>query len=361
MSRLARLRCKIGRIELKNPVIAAAAEHMIDASGVERAIGAGAGAVVVKSTNESEAARDQLQRAEYVALGSDWRPVSWGAGAADDVTIASRSGLTPQSFAAWLDQTVALDRTARAYDCLLVASLILADLDHAVAMARQVEQAGLPVLEFNIGTPYASQASNGAVTTELSPERVGVIVGKIRQAVSIPLWVKLTGQSERVPDLARAAFASGADSVVMAGRLLGFVPDVETLEPMLGTSLAVGGFWNLPLTCQWLALTRAQLGPACPLIGINGARNGLDVARMLLSGASAAGLASAVMLRGFGVIGDSLAELDRWLQDKGLTAQGAVGIAADQRKSFSQMPLRIDHWRRFIPAEITPDIGRETQ
>ena len=56
-----------------------------------------------------------------------------------------------------------------------------------------------------------------------------------------------------MPDLARAAFDAGADSVVMAGRLLGFIPDVETLAPMLGTSLGVGGFWNLPMTCHWLA------------------------------------------------------------------------------------------------------------
>jgi len=358
---MVRLRCSVGRVGLKNPLIAAAAEHMIDAADVEAAICAGAGAVVVKSTNESEAARDQLQRAEYVALGADWRPVPWGAAAPDDVTIASRSGLTPQSFAAWLDQAVTLERMARAHDCVLVASLILADLDHAVAMARQIEQAGLPVLEFNIGTPYASQAAKGAVTTELSPERVAAIVARIREAVSIPLWIKLTGQSERVPDLAEAAFSSGADSVVMAGRLLGFIPDVDTLEPMLGTSLAVGGFWNLPLTCQWLALSRARLGPACPLIGINGARSGLDIARMLLSGASAAGIASAVMLRGFGVIGDSLAELDRWLGEKGLTAESVVGLAADRRKSFAQMPLRTDHWRQFIPAASTPETGRETR
>ncbi|MDX8458858.1 hypothetical protein [Mesorhizobium humile] len=358
---MVRLRCSVGRIELKNPLVAAAAEHMIDAAGVEAAIRAGAGAVVVKSTNESEAARDQLQRAEYVALGQDWRPMPWGADAPNDVTIASRSGLTPQSFPAWLEQTVALDRTARAHDCTLVASLILADLDQAVAMARQVEQVGLRVLEFNIGTPYASQAAKGAVTTELSPQRVGAIVARMRQAVSIPLWIKLTGQSERVPDLAEAAFASGADSVVMAGRLLGFIPDVDTLEPMLGTSLAVGGFWNLPLTCQWLALSRSRLGPDRPLIGINGARNGLDIARMLLSGASAAGIASAVMLRGFGVIGDSLAELDRWLEQHGLTARDAVGIAADRRKTFSQMPLRIDHWRQFIPAATAPELGRKTR
>ena len=91
------------------------------------------------------------------------------------------------------------------------------------------------------GTPYATQAAKHAVSTELDPGRVTEIVSAVRKAVSIPLWVKITGQSERVPDLAEAASRSGGEAVVMAGRLLGFIPDVDTFEPMLGTTLGVGG------------------------------------------------------------------------------------------------------------------------
>ena len=108
-----RLQTRIGRTALKNPLIAAAAEHMIDENGVRRAILAGAGAVVVKSTNESPAAKDQLQRAEYVTLGADWEPVSWDKEAPAHVTLATRTGLTPQPFEAWLEQSVRLDRLAR--------------------------------------------------------------------------------------------------------------------------------------------------------------------------------------------------------------------------------------------------------
>jgi dihydroorotate dehydrogenase (NAD+) catalytic subunit len=344
-----RLRTSVGTVELKNPLIAAAAEHLIDAEGVRRALAAGVGAVVVKSTNESQAARDQLQRAEYMVLDEAWRPVPWGPQAPPSATIACRSGLTPQSFDAWLEQTVALDREAKAHDAYAVASLILAALDPAIEMARAVEAAGVRILELNIGTPYASQA-RGAVATELDPARVTTIVAAVRAAIKIPLWVKLTGQSERVPDLARAAFAAGADSVVMAGRLLGLIPDVETFEPMLGTTLGIGGFWNLPLTCHWLALTRADIGHDKPLIGINGAQSGLDIARMMLAGASAVAMASPVMLRGYGVLADALTEFDNFLARKNVTAAALVGQAADRRKTFADMPTRTDNWRNYCPA-----------
>jgi dihydroorotate dehydrogenase (NAD+) catalytic subunit len=258
--------------------------------------------------------------------------------------------LHPQSFDRWLDETAALDREARAYDAYAVASLILAELEPALAMARRVDEAGLRILELNIGTPYASQAARGAVSTELDPARVRTIVSSVRRAVGIPLWVKLTGQSERVPDLAKAAFDAGADSVVMAGRLLGLIPDLDTFEPMLGTSLGVGGFWNLPLTCHWLATSRALLGRERPLIGTNGARSGLDVARMMLAGASAVAISSPVMLRGFDLLSDALAELEQFVSRRDVDAADLIGVAADRRRSFADMPLRPDNWRNYVPA-----------
>jgi dihydroorotate dehydrogenase (NAD+) catalytic subunit len=344
---MTRLNVTIGRTTLKNPLIAGSAEHLIEAGGVRRALRAGVGAVVVKSTNESERGRDQLQRAEYMLLDDQWREIAWTPDAPATAYIACRSGLTPQSFEVWLDQTAQLDREAKTADAYAIASLIVADLPRTVAMAKQVEQAGLRVLELNIGTPYASQAK-GVVSTELDPERVPHIVGTVRQAIDIPLWVKITGQSERVPELAAAAFRAGGEAVVMAGRLLGFIPNVETLQPYLGTTLGVGGYWNLPLTCHWLAVSRQQLGTDKPLIATNGARSGLDIARMMLAGASAVEMASAVMLRGAPVLSSALEEFDAYLQRKGMTAAQLVGVAADRRKTFPDMPLRTDNWKKYV-------------
>ena len=344
---MTRLNVNVGGIALKNPLIAGSAEHMIDAEGVRRALRAGVGAVVVKSINETERGRDQLQRAEYTLFDDEWREIPWTENARSTAFMATRSGLTPQSFAAWLNQALQLDREARAMDAYAIASIIVADLAHAVAMAKQVEQAGLRVLELNIGTPYASQA-RGVVSTELDPERVTAIVAAVTREVRIPLWVKITGQSERVPDLAAAAFGAGAQAVVMAGRLLGLIPDVETLQPFLGTALGVGGYWNLPLTCYWLSVSRRQIGAGKPLIATNGARGGLDIARMMLAGASAVEMASEVMLRGAPVLASALTAFEAYLVRKGLNATDLVGVAADGRKAFTDMPLRTDNWRKHV-------------
>jgi len=340
---------KLGRTILRNPLIAGPADHFIDDAGVLAAIKTGVGAVVLKSVNETQNAKDQLQSAEYLALDEHWRPVPWGPGAPRATTIANRTGLGPQSFEQWLEQSVRLDREARKNDIVAVASIIFADMDHALSMARQIEQAGIGVLELNIGTPYAREAKKNTVTTELDPARVESIVSTVRKAVSIPIWVKTTGQSERVPELADAAFRAGADSVIMAGRLLGLIPDVDTFKPMLDTALGIGGYWNLPMTCYWLAVSRAKVGRDKPLIGINGAQTGLDVARMMLAGASAVQIASAVQLRGYDVLSAALAEFEDYAARKNLTALELIGRAADARKSFGEMPPKPDNWRKYLP------------
>jgi dihydroorotate dehydrogenase (NAD+) catalytic subunit len=339
----------IGSLRLKNPVIAGPAEHLIDPDNVRRALRTGVGAVVIKSTNESEGAREQLDRAEYAVFDEQWRAVRWGADAPLAATVATRSGMVRIPFDQWLDQAVVLDREAKREDSYAVASIIVADLDRAVEMARLIDQAGLRALELNIGTPYAREAKQGAVTTEFDPARATAMVAAVTAAVSIPVWVKLTGQSERVPDLVQASFDGGGTAVIMAGRLLGLIPDVDTMQPALGTSLGIGGFWNLPLTCHWLALSRARMGAEKPLIGINGAQSGLDVARMMLAGAHAVEIASAAMLRGFQALSDAVDEFEAYVARKETSARDLIGRAADARKSFASLPPLQDKWKEYVP------------
>ncbi len=109
---MSRLETRIGRTRLKNPLIAASAEQSIEPAGMIAAIRAGAGAVVTKSINESMAARDQLQRAEYAVLDGHWRPLKWGPGVPREAFLATRSGLYPHSYERWLEESVALQKEA---------------------------------------------------------------------------------------------------------------------------------------------------------------------------------------------------------------------------------------------------------
>src|ERR1700761_4138424 len=141
------LSIQIGALRLKNPLIAGAAEHLIEEAGVRRALDAGAAVVVMKSTNEVAAAKLQLDCAEYAVFDETWQRRDWNASAPASAFIACRSGLYPGSFDQWLEAVARLDREAKERDAYVAASLILGDLDHALQMAKQIEAAGLRLLE----------------------------------------------------------------------------------------------------------------------------------------------------------------------------------------------------------------------
>src|SRR3954465_1350977 len=92
----------VAGMRLKNPVICASGEPTITFAGIRAAIDAGAGAVVAKSTNESEAAKRQLDGAEYALLAGDWQRLSWGDVAPAGASIFCRSGLVQMPFDDWL-------------------------------------------------------------------------------------------------------------------------------------------------------------------------------------------------------------------------------------------------------------------
>jgi dihydroorotate dehydrogenase len=128
--------------------------------------------------------------------------------------------------------------------------------------------------------------------------------------------------------------------LVLMGRHMGFLPDPETRRPVLGSFGGYSGPWGLPLSLRWVAKTRLALGPDVPLVGTNGARDGLDVARFLLAGASAVQVASSVISEGFGALMRMTEELTAYLERQRVNARDVVGEAADSSISYEEAAVR---------------------
>jgi dihydroorotate dehydrogenase (NAD+) catalytic subunit len=328
---VAELAVRIGPIELENPVLAGSGEATMTADQIRACLEAGAAAVVAKSTNESDVAKTQLRAAQYVLLDETLEARPLGPARRGD-SLFSRSGLVDEPFERWLETLAELDGEAAKRSSYVVPSLIVGDLDAAVEIARAFEQAGLRWLELNVGAPHAQEAAPGAIATG------GALVRPIRKAVSLPLSVKVATLED-----AALAFDAGADAVVLATRAQGFVPDLETRRPLLGTFAAIGGAWAVPLTCRELAKARRRFGRDACLIGTNGARDGRDVARFLLSGATAAQLTTAVMTDGPAVLTRAVEQLDAYLDEQGLSASELIGEAADAVQTYEEAALERRH------------------
>ncbi|NEA16794.1 dihydroorotate dehydrogenase [Streptomyces halstedii] len=323
----------IGPLRLKNPVMAASSEATMTEEGIRACLDAGAGAVVAKSVNESPAGRRQLLIADYALLGPAGETVDWQRSSGDE-TLLCRSGLAPLD--GWLTMLERTSRYARGLGSHVIGSITVAEPEPAARIARDMAPV-VSAVELNIGAPHGREAT--AVRQITGAEMVKHYTRTVRAGLDVPLVVKLPAQAESPLELAAAARDAGADAVSMIGRFNGFWPDPVTSEPVLGSWGAVGGPGMLPVSLYWVSKTYAA-DRELPLIGTNGARNGMDVARFLLSGARAVELASAVLMRGPGVLSDCVRDLDTALTEGGYArATDAVGAAVRRARSYADIPL----------------------
>jgi dihydroorotate dehydrogenase (NAD+) catalytic subunit len=333
------LRIALGPIALRNPLICGSGEHVRTLEDLTAAIDAGAAAVVGKSANESDAGRRQSDAIAWTFLEEDRREVPT-ATASRSASMLNRSGLVQQPWDEWLATLVAADAYASERGAWVAASLIPADERELPRLAADAERAGLRWVELNLSAPHAGEAAPGAIERPGDPGRAGRLTAAVRGAVSGALTVKLAAEHHDVVALAAAVREAGADAVVLVGRHMGFLPDLATRRPVLGSFGGYSGAWALPLALRWVAKTRAALGPEVPLVGTNGARDGGDVARFLLAGASAVQVASSVIVEGFGALTRMLDELSAYLEAQGADARELVGEAADAVLSYEEAAVR---------------------
>jgi len=328
----------LGAITLKNPLICASSEFTMTAAGIKAALDAGAAAVMAKSVNESPQAARQLDSAEYVLLDQDWRTVPWGS-ADMNASLFCRSGLAQMPLPEWLRLLAEADAYARAKDAYVAGSITVADPGPAADIAAAMEKAGLRWIELNLSAPHGREAAPGAIRQITDAEIVHDYVRQVRNATSVPLAVKLTAQTADLLALAEQAVRGGADLLVMIGRVPGFMPDIETQLPILGSWGAIGGHWALPASLYWLSKCWRAVPRTVPLIGTNGARCADDVIRFLLSGARAVELASVVLTNGAEVFTRILADLQTYgARKKMARLADIVGKAADAALPFGALP-----------------------
>jgi dihydroorotate dehydrogenase len=79
--------------------------------------------------------------------------------------------------------------------------------------------------------------------------------------------------------------------------------------------------------------------PAASIIGTNGARDGTDVARFLLAGASAVAMTTAVMTEGPAVLRHTLDELERYCTEQDVSARELVGEAARHVQTYEEVTI----------------------
>jgi dihydroorotate oxidase len=141
----------------------------------------------------------------------------------------------------------------------------------------------IPAIELNISCPNVKQ---GGMAFGVSAKGCSKVVKAVREVYKKTLIVKLSPNVTDITEIARAAEASGADSVSLINTLLGMAIDAEKRRPVLSTitgGMSGAAVKPIALRMVWQVAKAVNI----PVIGLGGIMDWKDAVEFMLAGATA--------------------------------------------------------------------------
>jgi dihydroorotate dehydrogenase (fumarate) len=281
-------------LPLANPIVAAASPLTRDVDSIRELEQAGIAAVVLTSLFEEQISRDE-QRI-YAARQGQPRPSTESLSCFPTMT-------SPDEYLA------TLEAAKRAVKTPIIASLNGSTPGGWTRIAKLFQDAGADAVEMNIyfvpTDPHLSAYDVEARQLEL--------VATVRQAVQIPVAVKIGAQYSSLPNFVSRLAAAGANGVVLFNRFL--EPDIDVDTQQVTPQLVLSSRHELRLPLRWIGILRDQL--AISLAATSGIHRCDDIVKLLLVGADVCMLASVLLKRGPAYVGALVHDLQNWLETNG--------------------------------------------
>jgi len=187
----------------------------------------------------------------------------------------------------------------------IIGSVVGANDDELIAVARTLDRAGIPIVELNLADPYVLDS----IAPFASLDRLRQILGRVRGEIGAAMAVKLPLQVER-EDVASIADVLKAAKVAIAV-CHNDLPKALAID--LASGVAEG---PRRLLSQAHAFSLASDG-VLDVIAAGGIANGREAYIAHLTGAKAVQVGSALIKEGAGALGRIDRELDALLAESG--------------------------------------------
>lgn len=178
----------------------------------------------------------------------------------------------------------------RQYDVKVIANISGNTPEEYGIMCEKLSEAGVDMIEVNISCPNVKA---GGLAYGTRPELAAEVTAEAKKHARIPVMVKLSPNVTDITEIARAAADAGADALSLINTLRGMRIDVNTRRPIL--KMNTGGLSGpavLPVAVRmvWEVAGAVKL----PILGMGGVSKSEDAAQLMLAGASAVAVGTAL-------------------------------------------------------------------
>lgn len=293
---MADITCKLGSLTLRNPFVLASGVVGSSESLLERAAYHGCGAVTAKSCG----LKVRAGHANPIVL-------DWGHG------LINAVGLTNPGARAMAKHLTKAKEIVHRQGALLFASIFARTIDEFPVTAEIIAGIEPDLLEVDIscpnigeyGLPFAARESTAAQATELVKKAAG----------NVPVAIKLAPNVPNIGGLARVVEQAGADFITAVNTIPGMIIDARAAKPVLSNKTGgISGYALKPIALNCVAEIASRI--SIPIIGTGGINSGEDAVEMIMAGATAVGVGSAVYYRGVDVFNTLTEELVAFMDEE---------------------------------------------
>jgi dihydroorotate dehydrogenase (fumarate) len=296
---------------------------------------AGAGAIVIYSLFQEELERDKREVHERMVQGTQSYPESLTYfPEPEDMTFADERYLEHVS------------KARKAVDIPIIASINGSSLGGWTDHAQKMEQAGADALELNV---YWLPTDVTATGSEIEDRYLDVCTA-VREAVKIPVAVKLVPFFSNIANMAYRLANCGMDGLVLFNRL--YQPDLkpEALEIEQKINLSTSADALLPLT--WIGILHGQV--AADLAATGGVHEAEDAVKLIMAGACVTMMCSSLLKNGIDHLAKVEKDLRAWMEANEYKnihdMRGAMNYRHAPDPDAYERALYVDNILRYMPA-----------
>jgi dihydroorotate dehydrogenase (fumarate) len=282
-------------LRLPHPFIAGACPLGWHLDTIKRLEDSGAAAIVLPSLFEEQITLATERRIRHMDPFEEEF-----AGALASYPPASDYTLAPDQYAEHIT------RAKQAVKIPIIGSLNGTSAESWLRFSRIIQQAGADALELNIYEVVTDLDMPGSVVEH----QLSHIVRDLKDAIKIPVAVKLAPFFAAFGNVARQLDDAGADALVLFNRF--YQPDIDiktmTASPMVELSTSA----ELLLRLRWLAILHGRVRAGLAVTG--GVSTPNDGIKAILAGADAVQMVSAILRHGPPYLAAMRQGLERWME-----------------------------------------------
>ncbi|MDO9511744.1 MAG: dihydroorotate dehydrogenase-like protein [Bacteroidales bacterium] len=286
-------------LELSSPIIAGSSGLNNNLRNLLDAEKHGAGAVVLKSLFE-----EQINHEMYSAVNSDSQNAVY------PEAMDYLSNYTKQHSVA---NYLKLIREAKENLSIpVIASINCLSANEWINFASQIEEAGADALELNLfilpSDPFRSGEENEKVYFD--------IIQEVRKKITIPLSVKISFYFSGLGKTILHLSWTGISGLVLFNRF--YSPDIDINEMEVTTANVFSSPNEIYMPLRWIAMLSDHV--QCDLCASTGVENGESAVKLILAGATAVQVTSALYKYGISKITDINDQISDWMKVHGYTS-----------------------------------------